>query len=342
MPIDQISCLSIKFYISLVIILYKNDIRGDIVKRKARLTENKNSDQQDGSGSCPYKFSGLNSSAPYFYYASVQNTPYLDLVYRESSVKSLIRAHSKDMYRLLEKVNFDGKYHRVKCVKSEEWECCWDLAVRIQFFGKIQGMVLYPKRLVSQKEKRIVYRSIIVINPYQLWDETLVNRFWNLQERVEFLIARILYHECIHVIISLADVLPSSFENTDIFLEFRKMLEVSCSKKLCTELHSVQFRLWNLVLFGASGSESEQKLLERVQEIYEFLINEKYSNDKTGKVFHFPSNNEKIARKYAWMAAVKAGGDTQVSKRVWEVEVRRLSIDLRKLYNEIDTQMRES
>jgi len=42
------------------------------------------------------------------------------------------------------------------------------------------------------------------------------------------------------------------------------------------------------------------------------------------------------------MAAVKAGGDTQVSKRVWEVEVRRLSIDLRKLYNEIDTQMRES
>ena len=120
------------------------------------------------------------------------------------------------------------------------------------------------------------------------------------------------------------------------------MLEVSSSKKLCTELHNVQFRLWNLVVFGASGSESEQKLLERVQEIYEFLINEKYSNQKTGKVFNFPSNNEKIARKYAWMAAVKAGGDIQVSKRVWQVEVRRLSIALRELYNGIDMQMHEN
>lgn len=312
------------------------------MKRKARLTENKNSDQQDSSGSWPYKFSGLNSSTPYFYYASAQNTPYFDLSYRESSVKSLIKAHSKDMYRLLEKVNFDGKYYRVKCVKSGENECCWDLAVRIQFFGKIQGMVLYPKRLVSQKEKKIVYRSVIVINPYQLWDETLVNRFWNLQERVEFLIARILFHECVHVMISLGDILLSGFENTDIFLEFRKMLEVSGSKKLCSELHSVQFRLWNLVLFGASGSESEQELLDRVQEIYEFLINEKYSNEKTGKIFNFPSNNEKIARKYAWMAAVKAGGNIRVSKKVWQVEVRRLSIDLRKLFNGIDMQMRES
>jgi hypothetical protein len=117
------------------------------------------------------------------------------------------------------------------------------------------------------------------------------------------------------------------------------MLEVSNSKKLSTYLHNVQFRLWNLVLFGARGSESEQKLLERVQEIYEFLINEKYSNQKTGDVFNFPSNNMKIARKYAWIAAVRAGGSAQVSKRVWQVEVRRLSIALRELYDEIDMQL---
>lgn len=310
------------------------------MKRKARLIEDKGSDRQDNSGLWSQEFHDLNSSAPYFYYASVPNVPYFDIrIYRESRIKSLIKAQSKDMYRLLEKVNFDGKYYRVKCVNSGEWECCWDLAVKIQFFGKIQGMVLYPKRLVSQKEKRVVYRSIILVNPYQLWDETLVNRFWNLQERVEFLIASILFHECIHVMISLEDTLPSGFRNTDIFLEFRKMLKASSSKNLCTELRDVQFYLRNLVFFGASGSESEEKLLERVQEIYEFLINEKYSNQKTGKVFNFSSNNEKIARKYAWMAAVKAGGNVRVSKRVWQVEVRRLSIALRGLYNGIDMQM---
>lgn len=312
------------------------------MNRKAQLTEKKNSGTQDGSDSSPYKFSGLNSSAPYFYYAPAQNLPHFDLVYRTNSVKSLIKAHSIDMYRLLMKVNFDGKYYRVKCAKSGEWEYCWDLAVRIQYFGKIQGMVLYPKRLVSKKEKRIVYRSVIVINPYQLWDETLVNRFWNLQERVEFLIARILFHECIHVMISIGNTLPSGLESTDIVLEFKKMLELSSSKKLRSELRDVQFRLWNLVVFGASGSESENELFERVEEIYEFLINEKYSNEKTGKVFRLPSNNEKLARKYAWMAAVKAGGDVQVSKRTWQVEVRRLSLDLRKLYNEIDIQMEKS
>jgi hypothetical protein len=311
------------------------------MKGKSQLTENKNGVQKDSSGSWPYKLIGLNSPTPYFYYVPAQNIPYLDLAYQESNVNLLIKKHSEDMYRLLSRVKFDGKYYRIKCVKDGGWERCWDLAIRIQFFGKIQGMVIYPKRRVSQKEKKIVYRSVIVINPYQLWDETLVNRFWNLQERIEFLIAKILFHECIHVMISLGDVLPSVFEKTDIFLEFRKMLEISWSKKLISELHSVRFRLWNLVLFGASGSESEQELLERVNEIYEFLINEKYSNEKTEKIFNSPLNNEKIARKYAWMAAVKAGGGIQVSKEIWELETRRLSIDLRKLYNGIDFHMRE-
>ncbi|WP_440946185.1 hypothetical protein ACSAZL_19270 [Methanosarcina sp. T3] len=307
------------------------------MKRKAPSVESGGFNRQDCSGSLPEGFHDLNPSAPYFSFASAPNVPYLDLgICRESQVKSLIRAHSKDMYRLLEKVHFDGKYYTVKCVNSGDREYCWDLAVRIQFFGKMQGIVLYPKRLVSLNEKKIVYRSVILVNPYQLWDEALVTRFWNLQERVEFLIARILFHECIHLMISLGNTLPSGFGDTDIYLEFRKMLEVSCSEKLISELHEVQFRLWNLVLFGAEGSESEQTLLERAQEIYEFLINEKYSNQKTGKVFHSPSNNEKLARKYAWVAGVKAGGDVRVSKNVWKVEVRRLSIALRGLYKGID------
>ncbi len=272
--------------------------------------------------------------------ASIPNAPYFDLrIYREPMIKSLIKIQSKDMYRLLGKVHFDGNYYRVKCVNSGEWEYCWYLAVRIQFFGKMLGMALYPKRLVSQKEKRIVYRSMILVNPYQLWDEALVKRFWNLQERVEFLIARILFHECIHVMISLENILPSDSGNTDIYLEFKKMLEISVSKNLSHELHNVQFRLWNLVLFGSSGSESEKKLLERVKEIYEFLINEKYANQKTGKAFHSSLNNIKIARKYAWMAAVKAGGDKQVSKRIWQVEVRRLRIALSELFDGIDTEL---
>jgi hypothetical protein len=293
----------------------------------------------DGNSSLwSYGFQDLNASAQNS--SSFIPVPYFDLrIYRESRVKSLMKVHSKDMYRLLEKVHFDGNYYRVKCTSSGDWEYCWDLAVRIQFFGKMLGMTLYPKRLVSKKEKRIIYRSMILINPYELWDEALVSKFWNLQERVEFLIARILFHECIHVMISLGNILPSGFGNTDIYLEFRKMLEVSGSNKLSVELHSVQFRLWNLVLFGASGSECEKKLLERVQEIYEFLINEKYSNQKTGKAFRIPSNNTKIARKYAWVAAVKAGGNSQVSKRVWQVEVRRLSIALRELFDGIDKEL---
>ncbi|AAM03709.1 TPA: hypothetical protein HA338_14215 [Methanosarcina acetivorans] len=307
------------------------------MKRKAPPVETGGFNRQDCSGFLPEGFHDLNPSAPYFSSASAPNFPYLDLgICRESQVKSLIRAHSKDMYRLLEKVRFDGKYYRVKCVNSGDWEYCWDLAVRIQFFGKMQGIVLYPKRLVSQNEKKIVYRSVILVNPYQLWDESLVTRFWNLQERVEFLIARILFHECIHLMISLGNTLPAGFGNTDIYLEFKQMLEIPHSKKLISELHEVQFRLWNLVLFGAEGSENEQTLLERVQEIYEFLINEKYSNQKTGKVFHSPSNNEKLARRYAWIAGVKAGGDVHVSKNIWKVEVRRLSIALRRLYNGID------
>ena len=310
------------------------------MKREARPVEKEVNIMDGNSSLWSDGFQELNTSAPALSSASIQNVPYFDLrIYRESRIKSLIKVHSKDMYWMLEKVHFDGNYYRVKCTSSGGWEYCWDLAVRIQFFGKMLGVTLYPKRLVSQKEKRIVYRSMILVNPYQLWDEALVSKFWNLQERVEFLIARILFHECIHVMISLGNILPSGFGNTDTYFEFRRMLEVSVSRNLLTQRHNVQFRLWNLVLFGASGSEGEKKLLERVQEIYEFLINEKYSNQKTGKAFHFPPDNKKIARKYAWVAAVKAGGNTQVSKRVWQVEVRRLSIALRELFDRIDTEL---
>ncbi|AKB80353.1 hypothetical protein MSHOH_3870 [Methanosarcina horonobensis HB-1 = JCM 15518] len=307
------------------------------MSKKTRPVEQKENISQDNSGSWFQGFYDLNPSAPCSSFTSIPCFPYLDLsIYRESRVKSIIKTHSKDMYRLLENVHFDGEYCRVKCVRDGEWECCWDLAVRVQFFGKMQGMALYPKRSVSEKEKKIVYRSLILVNPYQLWDEFLVTRFWNIQERVEFLIARILFHECIHVMISLGNTLPSPSGNTDIFREFREMLDIANSKKLVSEMSEVKFRLWNLVVFGASGSESEQKMLERVEEIYEFLINEKYSNQKTGQVFHSPLRNSKLARKYAWIAAVKAGGDRQISKRVWQVEVRRLSIALRELYDGID------
>jgi hypothetical protein len=126
----------------------------------------------------------------------------------------------------------------------------------------MQGIALYPKRSVSEKEKKIVYRSLILVNPYQLWDESLVTRFWNIQERVEFLMARILFHECIHVMISIGNTLPSSSGNTDIFREFRAMMDIAESRKLVSEMNEVKFRLWNLALFGTSGSESEKKMLK--------------------------------------------------------------------------------
>jgi len=310
------------------------------MKKKVRPSENKVNVWDWNSNLWAYGCQDLNTSMPALFSVPILNVPYFDLrIYRESMIKSLIKVHSKDMYLLLRKSHFDGKYYRVKCASSGEWEYCWDLAVRVQFFGKMLGMTLYPKRLVSQKEKKIVYRSMVLVNPYQLWDEALVNKFWNLQERVEYLIAKILFHECIHVMISLGNILPSEFGSTDINLEFRKTLEVSVSKKLSAEFNSVQFRLWSLVLFGASGSESEIKLRNRVEDIYEFLINEKYANQKTGKAFHFPLSNIKIARKYAWLAAVKAGGSRQVSKRVWQVEVHRLSIALSELFDGIDREL---
>jgi hypothetical protein len=267
--------------------------------------------------------------------------PYLDLsIFRESGVKSLIKKSSKDMYQLLQDVRFDGKYYRVKCVKSADWACCWDLAVRVEFFGKMQGVTIYPKRKVLKAEKRIVYKSLILVNPYQLWEEELVSKFWNIQERLEYLIARILFHECIHVMIALGNILPEGFGETDIFLEFRKILETANSEKVDPERWEVQFRLWNLVLFGSSGEDNEEEMLMRVLEIYEFLLNEKYSTQKTGKAFGYPLGNKKVAGKYSWMAAVKAGGCQQVEKKIWKTEAMRLRRALVALFDAIDRELK--
>jgi len=261
----------------------------------------------------------------------------LDLnIYREPMIKTLIREQSEDLYRLIKRVHFDGKYYRVKSVRYGEWEHCWDLAVRIQFFGKLQGLAFEPKRIISVKDKKIIYRSLILVNPHELWDEELVAKLWNLQERIEFLIAKILFHECIHVLIFLGKTLPSGFGQTDIFLEFREMLEFANSEKMCPESCAVQSRLRNLADLSPDFPESSGEKLDKVPELYEFLIHEKYSIKKTDQAFGLSWSNRKVSRNYAKMAALKMGSCPESNKKDWKKEVFRLHRDLKELYDRID------
>jgi len=262
---------------------------------------------------------------------------YLDLnIYRESVVKALIKEQSEDLYRLIERINFDGKYYRVKCVRFGEWKYCWDLAVRVQFFGMMQGLAFEPKKTVSREDKKIIYRSLIMVNPYELWERKLVERLWNLQDRIEFLIAKILFHECIHILILLGKTLPSGFEQTDIFLEFREMLKFANSEKLCPESYDVQSRLRNLVNIVPNFSGSSEDKPDLVPELYEFLIHEKYSIKKTDLAFGLPCSNRKISRDYVKLAALKMGPCMEFNKKIWKKEVNRLQKDLEKLYDRID------
>ncbi|HIH93103.1 TPA: hypothetical protein HA338_03365 [Methanosarcina acetivorans] len=265
----------------------------------------------------------------------------LDLnIYREPMIKSLIKEQSEDLYRLIKKVHFDGKYYRVKSVRSGGWEHCLELAVRVQFLGKLQGLTFEPKKTVSRKDKKITYRSLILVNPHELWDEELVERLWNLQERIEFLIAKVLFHECIHVLILLGKTLPSGFGQTDIFLEFREMLEFANSGKLYPESSGVKYRLRNLATFSPEFPESSGEKPDRVSELYEFLIHEKYSIKKTDQAFGLSWSNRKISRNYARMAAVKIGSCPNSDKKDWEKEVLRLHRALKELYDRIDEQHR--
>ena len=262
---------------------------------------------------------------------------YLDLnIYREYMIKALIKEQNEDLYQLIKRVAFDGKYYRIKCVHSGEWEYCWDLAVRIQFFGMMQGLAFEPKKIISRKDKKIIYTSLILINPYELWERKLVEKLWNLQDRIEFLIAKILFHECIHILIFLGKTLPLGFKQTDIFLEFKEVLVFANSEKLCPESSDVQSHLWNLVNLGSKSPESSKKKLDQVSELYEFLINEKYSIKKTDLAFGFPWSNRKISQNYAKIAALKLGFHIESDKKLWKKEVNKLHKDLEKLYDRID------
>ncbi len=251
-------------------------------------------------------------------------------------IKDLIKEQSKDLYQLIKRVHFDGKYYRVKCVSSENWEHCWDLAVRVQFFGELQGLAFEPKRIVSSKDKKIIYRSLVLVNPYELWDMELVKRIWNLQERIEFMIAKILFHECIHILIFLGKNLPSGFEQSGIFLEFTKMLKFANSEEFCPESSGVQSHLRNLTELASSFSQSSEKKLDKVSEFYEFLIHEKYSIKKTDIAFGPSWSNRKVSRNYAKIVALKMGPCLESDKKLWSQEVNRLQKDLKELYDRID------
>lgn len=261
----------------------------------------------------------------------------LDLnIYRESVIKAHIKEQSEDLYRLIERVNFDGKYYRVKCVRYGEWKHYWYLAVRVQFFGMMQGLAFEPEKIVFREDKKVIYRSLVMVNPYELWERKLVERLWNLQDRIEFLIAKILFHECIHILIFLGKTLPSGFKHTDIFLEFKEVLKFANSEKLCPESCGVQSHLRNLADLSPNFSESSEKKLDQVPELYEFLIHEKYSIKKTDMAFGLPWSNQKISWNYSKIAALKMSPCTESNKKIWTKEVNKLDKNLEKLYDRID------
>jgi len=262
---------------------------------------------------------------------------HLDLnIYRETMIKILIKEQSDDLYQLIKNVHFDGKYYRVKCVSSRKWEYYWDLAINIQFIGKIPGLAFEPQKIVSRKNNKIIYKSLILINPYELWNKELVEMLWNLQERIEFLLAKILFHECIHILIFFGKTLPSGFEQTDIFLEFKEMLKFANSEILCPESCGVRSSLRNLADLTANFSASFEKELDRTPELYEFLIHEKYSIKKTDTAFGLSWSNKKVSQNYAKIAALKLGDSLKSNKMLWKQEVNRLQKDLEALYNRID------
>ncbi len=218
----------------------------------------------------------------------------------------------------------------------------------------MQGLAVEPERIVSGKSRKIIYRSLILVNPYELWDEELVERIWNLQERIEFLIAKILFHECIHVLIFLGKTLPAGFGQTDIFLEFRELLELANSEKLYPEKQDVRHCLLNLAGFSRSFPEKPGKMpqmgrgpepepeqepepeLALISELYEFLVHEKYSIKKTDLSFGLSWSNGKVSRDYAKIAALKFDSCPASDKKLWAAEVRRLRRALKKLYDRLD------
>lgn len=263
--------------------------------------------------------------------------PQIDLnIYREPIIKALIKEQSEDLYKLIKKVHFDGRYYRIKRVHYGEWEYCWDLAIQVKFFGMMQGLACEPKKIVSRKEKKIIYKSLVLINPYELWDRKLATRLWNLQERIEFLMAKILFHECIHILIFLGKTQPSSLEQTDIYLEFQGMLKFACSEELCPESCKILSSLHNLSELVINIPENSNKNMNRISELYEFLIHEKYSIKKTDLAFGLPWSNGKVSQNYAMIVALKMGHCPESNKKLWKKEVKRLDEDLKKLYNKID------
>ena len=205
----------------------------------------------------PPSFAPVSFPAPeYLFYSPTLLQ--LDLnIYREPVIKSLIKKHSEDLYRLIKKTHFDGKYYQVKSVRSGGWEYCWELAVRVEFFGKLQGLAFEPERVISERTAWVPHPQ----NPHELWDEELVERLWNIQERIEFLTAKSsftnasmsLFHWKKPAIRSWAD---------GYFSRVREVLEFANSGKLCPESRG-QASSESVALSPASPESSASRALFR-------------------------------------------------------------------------------
>jgi hypothetical protein len=148
--------------------------------------------------------------------------------------------------------------------------------------------------------------------------------------------AKILFHECIHILIFFGKTLPSGFRQTNIFLEFEELLRFANSKELCPEGDKVQLNLRNLIELVPNLSGKPQEKLNQVSELYEFLIHEKYSIRKTDSVFGLACSNRKASIDYAKLLALKMGFCAEPTEKIWKKENFKLCMHLNRLYDRID------
>lgn len=254
---------------------------------------------------------------------------------RVRRVKQMIRERNQELYALIERNRFNGRYVEVRSATIGQQQHVWELAVQWQFSGLSTGgrtVSLQP----TTRGSRVRHRILVEVNPIRFDTPMLARRIPNDQERLESLAAQTLYHELIHALMRIERDLPSDVPRTSMYKGFQRMLEVANSPDLSRQRDRVKQWLAMLVVIAELFSDQTSRT-SYINKEYESLINEKYANQQAASAFGRTRGNVELARVYSNEVARSIEKQGTVSdRRNWVNMVSKLEQAVYLLYEAID------
>lgn len=137
-----------------------------------------------------------------------------------------------------------------------------------------------------------------------------------------------LFHELLHARLMMERDPHWTSQHAQVFQDFTNLMQISSSSAVAAERQALKQEIGQM----AAGASRAEDLALAQDEVYEFLVHEKYDADTEGNAFGRIYQNALIAKRYSDVVALRFG----LGDRIFQPQKDKLAAAAKRLFDKLD------